>query len=64
MNNFTGHGNAKTDSRELLVVRHISRRGAELGVGLDDFVHSLQEVLLRGNLAAGTNGEHACFRAN
>lgn len=33
-----------------LVVRHITWRGAELGIGLDDLVHCVQEVLLRSNL--------------
>ena len=32
------------------VVSHVSWSGAKLGVGLDHFIHSVQEVLLRGNL--------------
>ena len=33
-----------------LVVRHITWRGAELGIGFDDLVHCVQEVLLCSNL--------------
>lgn len=35
------------------VVRHVPGRGTELGISLDDFVHCIQEVLLRGNLRVG-----------
>lgn len=41
------------------VVGHVSGGGAELGVGLDDLVDGLQEVLLGGDLPAGSNGKHA-----
>lgn len=47
-----------------LVVRHVTRRGAELCVRLDYFVDGFQKVLLRRNLTAGSDGEHAGFRAN
>lgn len=43
----------------LLVVGHVSGGGAELGVGLDDLVNGLQEVFLRGDLPASSDGEHA-----
>ena len=42
-----------------LVVGHVTRCGAELGVGLDDLVHGLQEVLLCGDLPASPDGKHA-----
>lgn len=42
-----------------LVVGHVSGGGAELGVGLDDLVDGLQEVLLCGDLPASSDGEHA-----
>lgn len=48
-----------THTCSLSVVGHVSRGGAELGVGLDDFVHGLQEVFLCGDLPAGSDGEHA-----
>lgn len=41
------------------VVGHVSGGGAELGVGLDDLVDGLQEVLLGGDLPARSDGEHA-----
>lgn len=41
------------------VVGHVSGGGAELGVGLDDLVDGLQEVLLGGDLPAGPDGKHA-----
>ncbi|GMR51339.1 hypothetical protein PMAYCL1PPCAC_21534, partial [Pristionchus mayeri] len=47
-----------------LVVRQISRSGGELGVALDDLVDCLEEVLLGGDLPAGTNREHARLRAH
>ena len=47
-----------------LVVGHVSGCGAELGVGLDDLVDGLQEVLLRGDLPARPDGEHAGLRAH
>lgn len=43
----------------LSVVGHVSGGGAELGIGFDDLVNGLQEVLLRGDLPAGSDGEHA-----
>lgn len=41
------------------VVGHVSGGGAELGVGLDNLVDGLQEVLLGGDLPAGPDGKHA-----
>ena len=55
---------AHTHTRALLVVGHVSGGGAELGVGLDDLVHGLQEVFLRGDLPASSDGEHAGLRAH
>lgn len=46
------------------VVGHVSGGGAELGVGLDDLVNGLQEVLLCGDLPASSDGEHACLCAH
>lgn len=53
-----GEGNAG------LVVGHVSRGGAELGVGLDDFVHGFEEIFLRGDFPASSDGEHARLRAH
>lgn len=47
-----------------LVVCHVSGGGAELGVGLYDFVDSLEEVFLGCDLPAGSDGEHAGLRAH
>lgn len=47
-----------------LVVSHVSRGCAELGVGFDDFVHSFEEVLLGGDFSASSDGEHACLCAH
>lgn len=55
-------GNSRTHTHS--VVGHVSGGGAELGVGLDDLVHSLQEVFLCGDLPAGSDGEHASLCAN
>ena len=46
------------------VVRHVSRRCTELGIGFDNFVHSLEEIFLSGHLPACTNGKHASLRAH
>lgn len=43
----------------LSVVSHVSRGSAELGIGLDDLVNSLQEVFLGGDLPASSDGKHA-----
>lgn len=53
-----------TLSHTRLVVGHVSGGGAELGVGLDDLVNGLQEVLLCGDLPASSDGEHACLCAH
>lgn len=53
-----------THTCTLSVVGHVSGGGAELGVGLDDLVNSLQEVLLCGDLPASSDGEHAGLRAH
>lgn len=45
--------------RKASVVSHVSGGGAELGVGLDDLVDGLQEVLLGGDLPASSDGKHA-----
>lgn len=50
--------------RKDLVVGHVSGGGAELGVGLDDLVDGLQEVLLGGDLPARSDGKHAGLRAH
>ena len=55
------------ENREMrlsLVVGHVSGCGAELGVGLDDLVDSLQEVLLCGDLPACPDGKHTRLRAH
>lgn len=44
-----------------LVISHVARGGAELGVGLDDLVHSLQEVFLCGNFSTCSDGKHPCL---
>ena len=47
-----------------LIVCHIAGGSWELGVGLDDFVHCFQKVLLGRHLATCTNGKHACLSAH
>lgn len=42
-----------------LIVGHVARRGTELGVGLDDLVDGLQEVLLRCHFAPRANCKHS-----
>ena len=49
----------KSHTHTRSVVGHVSGGGAELGVGLDDLVNGLQEVLLCGDLPARSDGEHA-----
>jgi len=51
-------------SASILIVGHVARRGAELGVRLDHFVHCLEEVLLGGHFTTCTNCEHAGFGTN
>ncbi len=46
------------------IIGHVSGRGAELGIGLDDLVNGLQEVFLCSNLPASSDGEHARFCAH
>ncbi len=41
-------------SSDRLVVGHIARSGAELGIGFDHFVHCIEKVLLSRNLQAET----------
>ena len=48
----------------VLVVRHVAWRRAKLGVGLHDFVHCLEKVLLGGHLASSADGEHAGLGAH
>lgn len=45
--------------QESSVVCHVSGGGAELCVGFDDLVYSLQEVLLCSDLPASSDGKHA-----
>lgn len=42
-----------------LVVGHVSRGGAELGVGFDDFVDGFEEIFLGGDFPASSDGEHS-----
>lgn len=51
--------NTHSQTHTLLVVGHVSRGGAELGIGLYDLVNSLQEVFLCGDLPASSDGKHA-----
>lgn len=44
--------------KNLLVISHVARGGAELGVGFDDLVHSLQKVFLCGDFSTSSDGEH------
>lgn len=48
----------------MLVVGHVAGGSTELGVGFDDFVHCLQEILLGGDLAARSDSEHSRLRAH
>lgn len=48
----------------MLVVGHVAGGGAEFGVGFDDFVHGLQEILLGGDFPARADGEHSSLRAH
>ena len=54
----------KNNRREASVVGHVAWGSAELGVGLDDLVDCLQEVLLSGDLPAGSDGKHPCLCAH
>lgn len=47
-----------------LVVGHVARSRRELRVALDDFVHGLEEILLGGDLASGSDGKHSSFSAD
>ena len=40
------------------VVGHVLWRRTELGIGLDDLIHSFQKVLFGGDLSTGANGKH------
>lgn len=51
-------------SSRCLVVGHVSRGSGELGIGLDDFVDGLEEVLLGGDFPARPYGEHARLRTD
>lgn len=53
-----------SDTHTYLVVCHISGGGAELGVGLYDFVDGLKEVFLGRDLPASSDGKHASLRAH
>ena len=46
------------------VVGHVSGGGAELGVGFDDLVYSLQEVFLCGDLSTSSDGKHTSLGAH
>ena len=48
----------------VLIVGHVTRSCAKLGVGFDDFVDGFQEILFSGHLPAGSDGEHSSFRAH
>lgn len=41
------------------VVGHVTRSGAEFGVGFNDLVDGVEEVLFCGHLAARANSKHA-----
>ena len=41
-----------------LIISHVSGRGTEFGVGLDDFVDGLQKVLLGSHLSTGAYRKH------
>lgn len=47
-----------------LVVGHVARSGAELGVGFDDFVDGFEEIFLCGDFPASSDGEHSRLRAH
>lgn len=53
---------SRIDSR--LIVSHVTGSGAELGVGLNDFVDGFKEVLLGCNLPASANSKHSSLGAN
>lgn len=57
-------GRREGEEREGLVVSHVSRSRAELGVGFDDFVHGFKEIFLCGDFPASSDGEHSCLRAH
>lgn len=44
-----------------LVISHVARGGAELGIGFDDLVHGLQKVFLCGDFSTSSDGEHPCL---
>ena len=46
------------------IVDHVRRRRRELGIPLDDLLHSVEKVLLGHGLAARTNRKHAGLGAD
>jgi hypothetical protein len=57
--------NKQTNNESInLIIGGVSIGGVELGIFLDDFINSVEQIFLTDTLPSGSNGEHPCFSAD